>query len=262
MSLINFYRGNASLYSKDDMADGVFFTSDKNMLFMNGEEFGSYPKSFSFVSEGSTIEKEILCENYSPNQKRFYFTTTVDLASYEYLEATIDLSTSTSSEGINVLSIGADISGWNQSTLWFFFKKDKFSSGDNFMIQFGTHTYNLTIDTSSPTVISVKNDGVYINDDKKVGSEYGISYLKSLDKWMVGSYRADDEPTLSDATYNRISVYEKIGSDGVTMTYMANKSEKKTIELPLATTTSNGVMSYKDKQILDSFTGDVDGGTY
>lgn len=262
MGLVNFYRGNTVAYSKDDMTDGLFFTSDKNMILMNGEEFGSYPKSFSFISEGSTIEKEIICENYSPSGKRFYFNANVDLTAYEYLEATIDLSSSTKSDGITVLSIGEDISGWNNSTLWFFFKKDKYSSGFNFIIQFGTHTYEMTVDTSTPTVISIKNDGVYINDDKKVGAEYGITYLNSLDKWMVGSYRSDESETLSDATYDRMSIYEKIGSDGLTMYYMANKSEKKVIELPLATTTSNGVMSYKDKQILDSITGDVDGGTY
>lgn len=262
MSLITFIRGMFSSYDKDDMADAMYFATDRNTVLVNGTEYGSYPKDFSFVSEGTTIEKEIVCENYSPSGKRFAYATTCDLSSYEYLEATIDLSVSTSSNGITVLSIGEDISGWNNSTLWFFYKKDKFSSGYNFMFQFGTHTYEMTVDTSTKTVISVKNDGVYINDDKKVGTEYGITYLKSLDKWMVGSYRSDETETLSDATYERISVYEKIGSDGMTMTYMANKSEKKTIELPLATTTQNGVMSYKDKQIIDSITGDVDGGTY
>lgn len=262
MGIINFYRGNTSAYSKDDMTDGVFFTSDKNMILMNGDEFGSYPKGFSFVSEGSIIEKDIICENYNPSSKRFYFSTSVSLNNYEYLEVQVDLSASTSAEGITLFSIGEDISGWNNNTLWFFFKKDKYSSGDNFIIQFGKHTYELTVDTSSPTIISIKNDGVYINDDKKVGTEYGITYLKTLSKWMIGSYRSDETETLSDAIYNRISVYEKIGSDGLTMYYMANKSEKKIIELPLASTTSNGIMSYKDKQTLESLTGDVDGGTY
>lgn len=262
MNLIQFIRGKYTSYDKDTMSDSIFFATDTNTIIMNGEEYGSYPKDFGFVSEGSTLEKEVLCENYSPQSTRFYFTTSVDFNNYEYLQAVIDLSVSTNETGITVLSIGEDISGWNNSTIWFFYKKGGYSSGDNFIIQFGTHTYELTVDTKYPITISIKTDGIYINDDKKVGIEYGITYLKTLDSFMVGSYRSDSEETLSDAAYNRISVYEQIGSDGLTMSYNSNKNTKKIIELPLATINSNGVMSYKDKQALEAISDGVDGGTY
>lgn len=264
MGNVKFYRGTTSAYTKDDMVDGLFFTSDKNMILMNGDEFGSFPKDFCFVSEGSSIEKETICSDYNPSGQRFSFSVTVDLTNSEYLEVNMDLSVSTNENGITAFSIGNDISGWNNETLWFFYKKGGYSDGNNFMIQFGSRTYGITVDTSQNTIITIKNDGVYINDDKKVGAEYGITYLKTLSAWNVGSYRSDSDglQVLSDATYNRISVYKQVGADSLTMSYELNKNEKRTIELPLVTTTSNGVMSYKDKQILTQLSSNVDGGIY
>lgn len=63
MAYINFKRGKYKDCQNDNKQDSVYFASDANTIMMNGNEYGSYPKNFSFLSDA---DKTVL--KFMPNQ--------------------------------------------------------------------------------------------------------------------------------------------------------------------------------------------------
>lgn len=52
MPKVNFYRGNYEKYNKDTMSNAVFFATDKQLIIMNGKEYGG---KNNFEIDGVTL---------------------------------------------------------------------------------------------------------------------------------------------------------------------------------------------------------------
>lgn len=271
MAKISFLRGDHDKYSNTQMSDGIYFAPNTNSILMNGDEFGCYPKDFSFPSSGTEIEVQTLCQDFSPNKQRFEVTASqVDFDNGEYLNIEIDISNSSRSEGICALAIGGDITGWKENILWVFYNQNRTYQGNtNLMVQKTNSSavgYYIAQDTIT---LQLKKDGLYLKTNpnaelRKITtlSSSDLSFIHDLDTIHIGSNRADSDETLSDATYNKISVNKIVDTSNVTMAYKTNKIKKETVELPMASSSQSGMMSYEDKMALDHILTTVDGGTF
>lgn len=258
MSNIKFYRGDSSRYDSSTMQDGIYFAYDSNTVISDGIEYGNYPKDFSIPTSGTEVEYKVFCQNYSPNSQRFSYETEIDFTKGDFIQIEIDLSKSTKTSGINAISIGEDITSWKDNILWIFYNVSKpWLGGNNLLLQYtnpnGDDPIRYKIfDTKSIFVLKVSLNGVYINNVKiNEFSQTNISPLTTLSKIQIGSNRNDDNDTLSDARYKKIALYKLTDSSSMGIAYKPNANVTKYLEFPVASETTNGLMSYQDKIKLD-----------
>lgn len=272
MANVSFIRGESSSYDKTTMKDAVYFASDSHTILMGNREFGSYPKDFYFTVSGDCVEKKVLCNDVNLNLQPYSVSTDIDFSSNECLQFDIDLSTCSQDHNIELISIGSDISTWSafEHTLRFFYSHNKEYQGNNniTMIHYGSPkesgTTSEILSTSDSLSIKISKDGIFINGVKRgTVTKTVISDILSKTHLVIGSARTDDSDGRCDALYKRLSVYKELDGTEVYMSYKKDDMEPELKELPLATSTQNGIMGYEDKQIIDSLSsGIIDLGTF
>lgn len=272
MAYINFRRGTYKNCQTDNIQDSVYFASDANTIMMNGDEYGSYPKNFSFPLKGEEIEKTVLCKDVSVNLQPYSVNTDIDFANGEFIQLELNLSTCSQSHNIELVSVGADITTWSafEHTLRFFYSHNKEYVGNNNLtiISYGSpkesDTSSEILTVGDSLVIKISKDGLFINGVKRTTiTAKRISDILSLTNVNIGSARTDDDSGRPDATYSKFFVGELLDGDKALLKFKPNQSEISYIDFPTATQTQCGVMSKEDKATLDSLSeGNNDYGTY
>lgn len=272
MANINFRRGKYKNCQTDNIQDSVYFALDANTIMMNGKEYGSYPKNFSFPTKGEEVEKTILCKDVNVNLQSYSVNTDVDFANGEYLQLELDLSTCSQSNNIELVSIGADITTWSafEHTLRFFYSHNKEYVGNNNLtiIHYGSpkesDTSSEILTVGDTLTIKLSKKGLYINGVKRSTITASVlSDVLALTNVNIGSARSDDGSARSDAVYSKFILGETLDGDKAVLKFMPNQSETSYIDFPTATQTQCGVMSIEDKVTLDTLSeGNNDYGTY
>lgn len=268
MALVSFIRGSKDKYVQSKMKNGIYFATDTNSIIMGNEEYGLYPKYFSFPNKGEIIEKQVLSKNKSLDLQPYSVNTSIDFSNGEYLQFEINLASCSQSHNIELLAIGNNISTISSAdnTLRFYYShNNEFTDGNNLAIYYyGDNTIVETLTTSDTLSIKVGQDGLYINGFKRgTITASTLSNFLSLTNIVIGSARTDDKSLLSDATYTKMSIYKVIGDNEPTLSYLSTQNETKLVNLPLATQVQCGMMSKDDKIIVDTLSqGNNDYGTY
>lgn len=272
MAYINFRRGKYKNCQTDNIQDSVYFALDANTIMMNGKEYGSYPKDFSFPLKGEEIEKTVLSKDVEVNLQPYSVNTDIDFANGEFIQLELDLSTCSQSHNIELVSIGSDIttSSAFEHTLRFYYSHNNEYEGNNNLsvISYNSLTdgeaYSELLTVDGTMVIKISKEGLFVNETKSTTITSAVlSYLLALPNITIGSARTDDTSTRCDAIYSKIFVGEVSDGDKAVLKFMPNQFETSYIDFPTATQTQCGVMSKEDKAILDSLSeGNNDYGTY
>jgi hypothetical protein len=269
---VQFLRGVKSKYNSTETPNGIYFSTDTNAILMNGQEFGIYPQNFKFLTDGDKVELKTLCKDVDLKLNPYSVNTDIDFSGGDYLEIDIDLTNCQQGNNIELVSIGADISSWWTfgHTLRFFYSHNKEYQGNN-NINMQHYVYDGSSDGMSSEIFSVgdtmtikiSSEGIFVDGKKRTTiTASTISDILSLTNLNIGSARTDTAAGNCDATYTKIARYKTISGGTTYMSYMSDEFTTELKEIPVATQTSNGMMSIADKIKLDSISDVIDCGTY
>ena len=149
-----------------------------------------------------------LRENFSPAGQSWMDTVPLNFNNGDYIEISVNLLTCINANE-NIISIGDSIQSWNQKEAGYHIYYTPSSSYNgtlqvNALITSNNNRKETTI-SSSPTIIKVASDGVYVNETR-VQTNVRVNNLSNV---QIGSMEGS---TRSNAVYNYIKVFKNIST--------------------------------------------------
>ena len=177
MALVKFYRGAYDKYVKDTMTDGIYFAQDKQLIIMNGVEYGGVNASqFGGIVRNVDVEGQTLSfEKFVDNQW-----TTVSIQLLQAADSSIELGTITTG-GVNdgsTIKVKTKTLGTNEDGL-------KLDTTNGLYVDFTQHD---TKDNALQDAIDLLNDVDTKEGSVKKTVKDAIEALDVSDTLTAGSF--------------------------------------------------------------------------
>ena len=177
MALVKFYRGAYDKYVKDTMTDGIYFAQDKQLIIMNGVEYGGVNASqFGGIVRNVDVEGQTLSfEKFVDNQW-----TTVSIQLLQAADSSIELGTITTG-GVNdgsTIKVKTKTLGTNEDGL-------KLDTTNGLYVDFTQHD---TKDNALQDAIDLLNDVDTKEGSVKKTVKDAIDALDVSDTLTAGSF--------------------------------------------------------------------------
>ena len=149
--------------------------------------------------------KTVLCENYSPNGKKFSETQTIDF-NHQWIEAEIDLSNCGTSVSLqNIISFGDDIAQWStlgKYNLHLYYTASNKQLEIDYLANGGGRDQTLVTLSSTTLKLKLSSEGLAVNGVVQKNAS-SLSNLLALSSISIGSQQGDNR---SYATYKSVSI--------------------------------------------------------